>query len=70
MDMDSAVLFKNHYGSLYESLLREENEQWKVYKCWEKEYPNEEELKGMRGMVISGSFFNVGDEDPEVQAMV
>jgi hypothetical protein len=35
MDMDDKPLFKNHYGSLYSSLLREEGESWRVFKVWE-----------------------------------
>jgi len=44
IDCEKDKSWDNHYGSLYQSLLREPHELWTVFKLMEEPFPKEEEL--------------------------
>jgi len=51
--------FTNFYEALYQGLFKNKGEIWKTYKIGNMEFPTEEELKKVKGVVISGSEWSV-----------
>jgi len=63
------IEFKGHYAmiscdptattsmlkSLHYSVFRKQGESWKYYKAYENEFPSDEELKNLKGILIPGS---------------
>jgi len=54
-------LWVNYYEPLYEGWLRNKGETWKTYKIYENEFPTEDEIQKLKGILISGSDWSVYD---------
>jgi len=49
----------NYYDALYYGWLRNKGENWKTYKIYNNEFPSDEEISNLKGILISGSDWNV-----------
>lgn len=62
---------RDHYKSVYETFfvgnLFDNGDSWKFYKAYDGEFPNDEELKSMKGLVLPGSYRSVYDEIPAIE---
>jgi len=55
--------WENYYEALYEGWYKNKGEVWTTYQIAKYEFPTEEELKKMQGIVISGSEWSVYDQN-------
>ncbi|CAI2369289.1 unnamed protein product [Moneuplotes crassus] len=59
--------WRYQYAGMYIPALIDNHETWKVYHCFDGEYPNEDELKSLKGLVIPG---NEDDPDDDFEYLV
>jgi len=57
--------FTNFYEGLYQGLFKNKGEIWRTYKIGEMEFPTDEEMKNLKGVVISGSEWSAYDTSIE-----
>jgi len=58
-DCEPDPMWVNYYDALYYGWLRNKGENWKTYKIYNNEFPSEEEISNLKGILISGSDWNV-----------
>jgi GMP synthase-like glutamine amidotransferase len=52
---DPREVWRYHYPALFIPNLIDENDIWKTYHCFDGEYPNENQLKSLKGVLIPGN---------------
>jgi GMP synthase-like glutamine amidotransferase len=58
-DCEPDPMWVNYYDALYYGWLRNKGENWKTYKIYNNEFPSDEEINNLKGILISGSDWNV-----------
>jgi GMP synthase-like glutamine amidotransferase len=58
---EANIAWENYYEALYQGWYKNKGEVWKTYHIAEYQFPTEEELKKIQGIVISGSEWSVYD---------
>ena len=56
---DPRAKWQHHYPGMFIPALIENNETWKVYHCFNGEYPTKDELNTLKGIIIPGN-----EDDP------
>jgi len=61
LNCEADPAWSNYYEALYIGYLKNKGETWTTYKVYENEFPSEEELIKIKGVVIGGSEWSVYD---------
>lgn len=59
---DPRDVWRHHYPALFIPHLVDEGECWKTYHCFDDEYPTEDELKNLKGIIVPGNVDSPLDE--------
>ena len=64
INCEKKISWRNHYEALYCGILREKGERWLNYAASEHQLPTDDELKKLKGIVISGAGHAAYDDSP------
>jgi len=64
INCEKKISWRNHYEALYSGIFREKGERWLNYAASESQLPSDEELKKLKGIVISGAGHAAYDDSP------